>query len=436
MLSPFVSNPAKTVRAASHRKTMKLTLLTTSSPRFEGDFAGSFVHKYARELARSGCKVRVIAPHDVQVAESADADGIERTHFKYMLPERLQTLAYGAGMIPRVRHNPLRLLQLPLFMMSFFVAALKAAKTTDVFQTFWSLSAGVALSVKAVTKTPVVVRLTGADIHLARTRWIAPLIARLLNFADGIVCQSEQFKDELLKAGVRESLITILSNGIELERFQSQDRKKARRKLALPADAPVVLTVGRLSPSKGHTHLLEAAAAIRERIPGALFVWVGDGDLRAELESEAAARGLSDAVIFAGSQNQSRIPLWLSAADVFALPSLLDGSPNILLEAMACGLPIVATTVGGIPEMISDTQDGLLVPPASAEALARKLTDLLEDPVYRDLLSQNAQETVRTRYGTWQAQTQRLKEIYQGLMPNGAPSPAAAGKDAEKETVL
>ncbi len=425
MLSPMIDNPARPVGTVKPVKTLNLTLLTTSFPRFEGDFAGSFVHKYARELARAGCRVRVIAPHDVEVADAGDADNIERTHFRYLLPARWQALAYGAGMIPRIRHNPLRLLQLPLFLASFFVSALKAAKSTDVFQTFWSLSAVVALAVKAVTGKPVVVRLTGADIHFLRLRGVAPLFARLLNTADGIVCQSQQFKQELAEAGVRADRITILTNGIELERFHAHDKSEARRRLGLPQAAPLVLTVGRLSPSKGHAHLLKAAAAIRERVADAVFVLVGDGDLRAELESQAAALGLDGAVMFAGSQKQSEIPLWLSAADVFALPSLLDGSPNILLEAMACGLPIVATTVGGIPEMITDGHDGLLIAPGSSEALARKLTDLLEDPVHRKLLSDNAGETVRTQYGTWQAQTARLVQIYKKRIQAGAPSPAA-----------
>ncbi|MFQ5451260.1 MAG: glycosyltransferase [Nitrospinaceae bacterium] len=395
---------------------MKITILTTSFPRFEGDSAGTFVYKYARELARSGCGVRVIAPHDSRADPANSWCEPEVTRFRYFFPARMQSLAYGAGMISRIRKNALRLLQLPFFLTSFFLAALRAQRDTGIFQTFWSVSALIALGVKALKGVPVAVRLSGADILLLKIPVLSSILRRCLGHADAIICQSSQFKEHLTELGVTGNHVHVISNGIELDRFSPLEKSKAREKLSQPQNKTLVLCACRLSASKGHEHLIRAIPPVIKKHPDVRFIFVGDGETRDSLSAMAHSQGLDGCLVFAGMQDETTMPLWLNAADLFVLPSLLDGSPNILLEAMACGLPIIATTVGGIPEMITHGREGLLVPPKSPAALEESLLTLLGDPGLRERLGQNALNTVRSDYGTWEKQTAHLKKIYEDLL--------------------
>lgn len=147
-----------------------------------------------------------------------------------------------------------------------------------------------------------------------------------------------------------------------------------------PPGGPVVLYAGRLRTRKGVAVLLEAFARLRGEQPGATLVLAGDGEQRSALETQARALGLGDAVRFAGAQPRGAMAGWYAAADVFCLPSLYEGFPLAILEAMAAGLPVVATAVAGIPEAVEDGVTGRLVPPEDAAALARALAELAADP--------------------------------------------------------
>ncbi len=155
-------------------------------------------------------------------------------------------------------------------------------------------------------------------------------------------------------------------------------RPEARRELGLASFDPVLGAVGRLSPEKGHLHLLRALPAIAAAFPGAGCVLAGDGRARPELEAEARRLGLGGRVVFLGHRRDvSRV---LAALDLFVQPSVYEGFGLSLLEAMAAGLPVVASRVGGIPEVVDDGESGVLVPPGDAGALAASVIDLLRDP--------------------------------------------------------
>ncbi len=170
--------------------------------------------------------------------------------------------------------------------------------------------------------------------------------------------------------------VVTIHNGIALERFaRTRDRVEVRRELGLgPAD-PVVGIVARLSQQKDHATLMRAMAHVIEEMPSARLLCVGDGPLRSELQELAADLGLGHATIFAGTR--SDVPDLLAAMDVVVLSSRWEGLPNTLMEAMAASRPVVATQVGGIPELVCDGETGLLVPPANLCALAGAILRLL-----------------------------------------------------------
>lgn len=167
-----------------------------------------------------------------------------------------------------------------------------------------------------------------------------------------------------------------------------RDRREARQALRIPPDAFVVGAVGRLSPEKGHRYLIDGILQFGNEVPYALVVIVGDGPERSALETQVREWGLQDKVQFAGFQKN--VPDWMLAMDVLVNPSLREGMPNAVLEAMAAGLPVVATAVGGLPEMITHGQSGMLVPPADGKALADTLRELFQHPEQRTRLAEGA----------------------------------------------
>jgi len=171
------------------------------------------------------------------------------------------------------------------------------------------------------------------------------------------------------------------------------DRRPTRSALGLPEGAFVVGAVGRLSVEKGHRYLLDAAPVLAPRIPHLRIVLLGEGRERPQLERQTARLGVQEQVLFAGFR--SDVQSWIQACDVIVNPSLTEGMPNAVLEAMALGTPVVATAVGGVPDLITDQESGLLVVPGDPPALAGAVYSLWADSSLALRLAKNAQARVR-----------------------------------------
>lgn len=174
--------------------------------------------------------------------------------------------------------------------------------------------------------------------------------------------------------GADPARIRVIPNGCDAAIFHPRDRAAARAVLGIPHDARLVVYVGRLVPEKGLRELADAAQAMAAGDPGLHLALVGEGPMRTELETRLVPLGTH--VRFAGAQGPQTVAQWMAAADVVTLPSYSEGHPNVLVEALACGRPVVATPVGGIPEVVDDTC-GLLVPVRDAAALADGLRQAL-----------------------------------------------------------
>lgn len=190
--------------------------------------------------------------------------------------------------------------------------------------------------------------------------------------------------------------VTFIPNAIEQSQVQAIPRMEARQRFGINHDDLVVVTVARLVPSKGHRDLMQAARLLMSRFPSLKLLFIGDGELRSSLTSQARTLGLADRVVFAGTIENVRG--LLPAFDLFALPSLREGMSIALIEALAAGLPVVATSIPGISEVISDQQTGLLVRSENAQALADAIERLLVDPGLRDRLASAGQSLARESY--------------------------------------
>lgn len=208
------------------------------------------------------------------------------------------------------------------------------------------------------------------------------LLERVLAYRTSrLVAVSRPDIDKGIAAGIgRPETYVLIRSGIDLSRFQSAEREKARANIGVPAHAPIVGTVGRLSVQKDPLTLLHAFAGLHAR--DALLVFVGDGPLRAETESAAVRAGVADRVRFMGARDD--VAGLLPGFDVFALSSRWEGLPRVVLEAMASGVPVVATDVDGVPEVVEDGVTGRSVKPGDVDALCAALDELLADAQLRD----------------------------------------------------
>lgn len=205
------------------------------------------------------------------------------------------------------------------------------------------------------------------------------------------VAVSAAVRDFLVHAeGADPQKIEVIGNGVDTEVFCPGDRRRARHSMGLPADALVLGAVGRLVPEKGLPFLFSALAELRTSGRQMRAVLVGDGPDREALAQ--LSRNLDLDVHFLGVRRD--LPELYPGFDIFCLPSLEEGSPQVLLEAMACGCPAVATTVGGVPEVITKSAQGLLVPPGDSTALQAALLELADDPALRRRLGGEARRHV------------------------------------------
>lgn len=221
--------------------------------------------------------------------------------------------------------------------------------------------------------------------------------AVLWSFADRVIAVSEGMAEMLTRAGHRSSSVVAVHNGVDLSRIRAlRSRDGVREDLGIPADAVLIGTAGRLSPVKAQCSLLRAARRILDERPEARFVVAGDGPRREELQALAETLGVARQSVFAGV----RMDIYdvIASMDIFVLPSLSEGIPMALLEAMALGRPVVASAVGGIPEMIQHGTNGLLVPPADPKALADACLELTGDPDRAAAMGAAARRTVEASF--------------------------------------
>ena len=211
--------------------------------------------------------------------------------------------------------------------------------------------------------------------------------------------------------------VEVVPNGADTAVFMPRDRSAARARLGLADDGPLITFVGKLVPRKGVDTLIEAMGLLAGRPSGApRLAMVGIGELRPGLEARARELGVLDRVRFAGKVPHDEVAWWIAAGDVFVLPSLSEGLPTVVCEAMACARPVVATAVDGTPEIVEDGETGFLVPPRDPPALAAALGRVLDDPQLAARLAARAHQRALEDY-TWAANATRMVRLYEALLP-------------------
>jgi teichuronic acid biosynthesis glycosyltransferase TuaC len=267
-------------------------------------------------------------------------------------------------------------------------------------------------------RVPVTVTLRGMLPLLVPFRLRRPQLRFALRRAARVIAVSESLKRDAVALGVPAEKVRVIENGIDPEVFRPVDRIEARRSLGLPKYGPLLVSVGTLAPRKGFHLVMEAMVKLRRRWPTLRFAVIGgdgpEGAMGAELRQLAAKLRIEDRMIFPGPRQREELAVWYSAADLFVLATAHEGCPNVVLEALACGTPVVATPVGNIPELLDSPETGLVVE-RSVEAIAAGLDRALERAWDRD------QVRVRIADRTWRVvgreQAEELRAAIGGVPP-------------------
>lgn len=228
---------------------------------------------------------------------------------------------------------------------------------------------------------PVTITLRGTEQRHAQDSAIAPKLRQALERAARVFAVSDSLRQVARGLGVAPDKISVVGNGVDIAKFRPVPRASARASLGLPAECPVMTSVGGLVERKGFHRVIEVLPALRARHPGLLYLVVGgpspEGDMTAALQHQVAEAGLQDAVRFLGPLPPEQLHVPLSAADIFVLATRNEGWANVFLEAMACGLPVVTTAVGGNAEVVCSPDLGTVVPFGDAARLQAAIDDAL-----------------------------------------------------------
>jgi L-malate glycosyltransferase len=252
--------------------------------------------------------------------------------------------------------------------------------------------AALALSMSTQLHKPPLVASRRVDFHLknnAFSRWKYRQV-------DLFICVSEAIRRMLIGDGIPAARVVTVNEGIDIGHVEAAPKADLHSELWLPHNSPIVGNVAALVPHKGQRHLIEAAALVVKKVPDARFVIAGEGELRPSLERQIREHHLEKHVFLAGFR-----PDILSvhkAFDLFVMSSVTEGLGTSLLDAMACGKPVIATTAGGMPEVVIDGRTGLLVPPRDHAAMADAIVRLLRDPVVRADMAAAGQTRVRAKF--------------------------------------
>lgn len=233
---------------------------------------------------------------------------------------------------------------------------------------------------------PVLITVRGSDINeYPKYPLLGNMVKYTLRRACAIVAVSDDLRLKTLKMiGNTQKVITI-RNGADKTKFTPTDKVKCREKLRLPYNRKIILFVGHLVRNKGIFDLLKAAICLRETL-NPLVIFLGSGDQKDDLQREIKKEYLEEDILVKGNILHQDITLFMNASDVLCLPSLAEGTPNVIIESLCCGLPVIASKVGGIPEVITDSRLGILVPPGNPDELSLALKEGLQRKWDRDFI--------------------------------------------------
>jgi glycosyltransferase involved in cell wall biosynthesis len=406
--------------SAPAERPLRVLFVTTAYPAHAADPRGTFVHALARALARlGGVRVTVLAPGAPGAPASERRDGVEIRRAAYWT-RRGQALAVGHhGIIPNLRRRPWLALQVPALVAALTRETVRLAADADLVHAHWVYPGGLAgLAARRRRGVPLVVTSHGTDLNLTvRSRALRWLARRVALGADACLGVSHAMVERFLALGVPAERVRYVPLGVEAGGPEGPAPARA-------GGGPfAVWYVGGLTRNKSVETLVRAHAELARRGRRATLTVVGSGPEEPALRALASELGLGDAVRFPGPKPPAEIPALLAGADALVLPSRTEGRGLVLLEAMAAGVPVVASDIPGPREIVLEGETGLRFPAGDASRLADALERLLSDEALRARLVRGGRALIAREGLTTAASAERHLEVYRAVLA-GARRPA------------
>lgn len=395
-----------------------VVMVATSYPRFHGDTIGTFMEPIARGVAARGHEVHMVIPWHPLLSRGRIEHGVRFHPFRYAPAARLNVFGYAGALRADVNLRLSAYAVAPLALAAGWRKARKIARKfgATVVHGHWVIPGG-AIAAAACPGLPLVVSLHGSDVYVAERSPVAGRVARaVFRRAGWTTACSEDLRRRAIALGAVADRSETVPYGVDADRFRpnGEARVRVRGQLGIPADAPLLFTAGRFVRKKGFEYLIDAVARLAPQYPALRLVIGGAGDLERELRERAADRRAADRVVFPGVLSQDAVAEHLAAADLAIVPSVrddagnVDGLPNVVMEALASGTALVATTAGGIPAVAHDGVNAALVSERDVEGLARTIDRLIASPETRAALAARAREDV-LREHSWD----RVAEVFE-----------------------
>ena len=398
---------------------MKTTLVTASTfPRRKNDTTPGFVYELSKRLRSKDRAVAVLAPHAANAKKHEFFDGLDIYRFQYFIPSDMQKVAYGAGIIPNVKSNPLALFQVPFFLLSEYIktSSLIRKYNPDVIHAHWLIPQGIIASMLKRKENKLIVTIHGSDLFPLKNTFFKSIQKNVLRNCDYCTVNSEATKNELLKRFPEfKDKVFVIPMGVDTKLFF---KKNVNHKFNEYAGKKIILFVGRLNEQKGVEYLVRAMKSVNLKIKNSRLLIIGEGGYKKELQKIANSFHI-DNIEFLGGMGQSELADYYNLADVFVLPSVTsrigtEGQGLVLLEAMSCGTPVIGSETGGIKFLIKNNENGLLVRERNEDEMANAIIRILSDRNLSRKLSRNGIKTVKNNY-SWEIVAKKFDNLYRKL---------------------
>lgn len=369
---------------------MKKKILITSStlPRWDRDTEPRFILDYAKSIQKY-YDVTILAPAAVGAKDKEVIEGVEIVRYHYFPIHKWETLCYPGAIVPRIREKKVRILLVPFLLLSLWFRLLKINKNYDLVHAHWMIPQGMVQSV--FHKTPYILTGHGGDITSLNFGFMKSIKKSAIKHARHVTVVSDKLK-EIVNGICPNDKTTVLPMGCDTSVFKAANRVD---NFFGQGDKKVVLFVGRLAEVKGVEYLIKAV----DKLDNVMLAIAGTGDLEGELKE--LAKPMGDKVVFMGAKTHSELSAIIPSSDVLVMPSVTasdggkEGFGLVIIEAMASGVPVIASNSGGIPNTVKNEYNGLLTEERDIQGIADAITRVISDDDLRATLVANGLVTSR-----------------------------------------
>jgi len=402
-------------------KKIKVLILSSMYPRNSNSVSGIFIHQQIKNLSKIGCQIRVISPIPFSplifqnnpkrkgYAETPLFDLIENIPIYY----------------PRYLRFPGKWFHC-LSCYSMYLGIRKITKKIiedfkpNILHVHTATPMGpVGLFLKKKFNIPLICSLRGSDINTyPHYNWLTLRQTKgVISKTDQLITVSKALKKEVEKIAIPKHKIQVIYNGCDLEKFRPKQTLRiiTRKKLNIPENSDVLIFVGGLKKEKGVNELIESFISLSNKNPNLYLIIIGDGSQKSFLIQKISQAKLENKCHLISQQPHHKIPDLLNASDILILPTYNEGLPNVVIEAMACSLPVITTRVGGIPELIKNGKTGILIDKKDILSLKKSILKLIENKQIRIKMGYNERRIIKQKF-SWKKNAENVKKIYEELI--------------------